>query len=392
MMDIDLELELKSADINDADLLFSWANDMDVRRNSFHQETIAYDDHIRWLSGKLSADDCQILIASLNQRSVGQVRFDIEDGIAWIDYSVDAQFRGRGIATVMLNHAMELADRRITEFAAQVKSENKASMRVFEKCGFTRCGEGAFRGTDAYVEFRKKSASGDGRIPTIVICTQKSWNIANAKKFREMYAGRYQVEILTEKEELTAERLDELQPEYVFIPHWSYIIPESVYGAYTCVVFHMTDLPFGRGGSPLQNLIVRGYTHTKISALHVGKGLDTGDIYLKEDLELSGTADEILRRTSDIIFRKMIPWILRNRPEPVPQQGEPVVFKRRKPEDGKLLPEMDERKLYDMIRMLDGEGYPPAFVDFGDYTLEFSGADLQADGLTAKVRFVRKQS
>ena len=124
----------------------------------------------------------------------------------------------------------------------------------------------------------------------------------------------------------------------------------------------------------------------------MGKGLDTGDIYLKEDLELSGTADEILRRTSDIIFGKMIPWILRNHPEPVPQQGEPVVFKRRKPEDGRLLPEMDEQKLYDMIRMLDGEGYPPAFVDFGDYTLEFFGADLQEDGLTAKVRFVRKQS
>mgnify|MGYP001773521573 CR=1 FL=1 len=115
MMDIDLELELKNADINDADLLFSWANDMDVRRNSFHQDTIEYDDHIRWLSGKLDADDCRILIASLDHRPVGQVRFDVEDGIAWIDYSVDAQFRGRGIATVMLNHAMELADRQITE-------------------------------------------------------------------------------------------------------------------------------------------------------------------------------------------------------------------------------------------------------------------------------------
>lgn len=392
MMDIDLELELKPADINDADLLFSWANDMDVRKNSFHQETIEYDNHVRWLAEKLNSETCRILIACLDHKPVGQVRFDIEDGIAWIDYSVDAQFRGKGIATVMMNHAMELADRQITEFAAQVKSENKASMRVFEKCGFERCGSGTFEGAADYMEYRKKSGSDDGRIPMIVICTRKSWNIANAKKFREMYAGRYRVEILTEKDQLTAERLAELQPEYVFIPHWSYIIPESVYGAYTCVVFHMTDLPFGRGGSPLQNLIVRGYSHTKISALHVGEGLDTGDIYLKEDLELSGTADEILRRTSDIIFGKMIPWILRNHPEPVPQQGEPVVFKRRKPEDGRLLPEMDEHKLYDMIRMLDGEGYPPAFVDFGDYTLEFSGADFQADTLTAKVRFVRKSN
>ena len=44
----------------------------------------------------------------------------------------------------------------------------------------------------------------------------------------------------------------------------------------------MTDLPFGRGGSPLQNLIVRGFEETMTSAIKVTKGIDTGDIYLKE--------------------------------------------------------------------------------------------------------------
>ena len=44
----------------------------------------------------------------------------------------------------------------------------------------------------------------------------------------------------------------------------------------------MTDLPFGRGGSPLQNLIVRGYKSTKLTAIKVQSGIDTGDIYLKK--------------------------------------------------------------------------------------------------------------
>ncbi len=26
---------------------------------------------------------------------------------------------------------------------------------------------------------------------------------------------------------------------------------------FECVCFHMTDVPYGRGGSPLQNLIIR---------------------------------------------------------------------------------------------------------------------------------------
>lgn len=141
----------------------------------------------------------------------------------------------------------------------------------------------------------------------------------------------------------------------------------------------------------MQNLIVRGYTRTKLSAIRVDAGLDTGDIYGKEELELYGTADEILRRASHIIFTRMIPRILEENPEPVPQEGEPVIFKRRKPEEGRLLPEMDEKTIYDYIRMLDGEGYPNAYMEMGDYRLRFYGASYENGTVQAKVRFERKQ-
>lgn len=65
----------------------------------------------------------------------------------------------------------------------------------------------------------------------------------------------------------------------------------------------MTDLPYGRGGSPLQNLIKRNIENTKISAIKVVKDLDAGDIYLKRDLNLNGTADEILGLGGTIIKR-----------------------------------------------------------------------------------------
>ena len=44
----------------------------------------------------------------------------------------------------------------------------------------------------------------------------------------------------------------------------------------------MTDLPYGRGGSPLQNLIANKIYDTKISAIRAEGGIDTGRIYLKE--------------------------------------------------------------------------------------------------------------
>ena len=69
--------------------------------------------------------------------------------------------------------------------------------------------------------------------------------------------------------------------------------PKSIWGTWPTVIFHMTDLPYGRGGSPLQNLIKRKHRTTKITAILCDDGLDTGDIYLKEDLSLEGSAEEI---------------------------------------------------------------------------------------------------
>ena len=62
------------------------------------------------------------------------------------------------------------------------------------------------------------------------------------------------------------------------------IILTKIYENYESILFHMTDLPYGRGGSPLQNLITNKIYNTKITAIKVSKELDEGDIYLKKIL------------------------------------------------------------------------------------------------------------
>ena len=85
----------------------------------------------------------------------------------------------------------------------------------------------------------------------IVIATIKSWNIERAIALKNKYEGIHEIIIYTRKEELTYEGLCEAAPDYVLFPHWSYIIPKNITDNFECVVFHMTDLPYGRGGSPL---------------------------------------------------------------------------------------------------------------------------------------------
>lgn len=222
----------------------------------------------------------------------------------------------------------------------------------------------------------------------IVIATIRSWNIKNAYNFRNDYADKHDIFIITNKDDLTYEKVCQINPEYIFFPHWSWIIPKKVYETFNCVVFHMTDLPFGRGGSPLQNLIERGIENTKISAIKVDEGIDTGDIYFKESLNLNGTADEIFIRASEIIFRKMIPRIINEKIVPETQRGEIIQFKRRSFSQSEILCDFDISKIYNYIRMLDGEGYPKAFIKFGKYRIEFSRASLKNNKIIADVEII----
>ncbi len=212
----------------------------------------------------------------------------------------------------------------------------------------------------------------------IIVATVKSWNIERAEELQRKYEGIHEIVIYTNKEGFSLKNICDFQPDYIFLPHWSYIIPREITDNWECVVFHMTDLPYGRGGSPLQNLIVRGHKETKISAIRVTEQLDGGPVYMKHVLSLEGSAQEIFVRCSDIIFREMMPQFLDGGGQkimPVPQEGEPVIFKRRRPEDGRITADMKIDQIYDYIRMLDAEGYPRAFIEFGDYRLEFECAE-----------------
>ncbi len=217
----------------------------------------------------------------------------------------------------------------------------------------------------------------------IIVATIKSWNIERAKELQRKYAGIHEIVVYTDKEGFSLENIRNFGPDYIFLPHWSYIMPREITDNWECVVFHMTDLPYGRGGSPLQNLIVRGHQETKISAIRVTENLDGGPVYMKHALSLEGSAQEIFVRCSDIIFQEMIPQFLdenRQKMTPVPQEGKPVIFKRRKPEDGRITSDMKTDRIYDYIRMLDAEGYPRAYIDFGEYRLEFEQAEFLCDG------------
>jgi UDP-2,4-diacetamido-2,4,6-trideoxy-beta-L-altropyranose hydrolase len=136
---VDRELHLRTLCEDDGQLLFSWANDPQVREASFHSELISRNDHERWFLEKLQDPNTVIYIAENGaNKPIGQVRFQLEADRAILSVSVAPEFRGAGWGKELITLAVRVMarSRLVRRIDAFVKPGNRASIRLFESCGF----------------------------------------------------------------------------------------------------------------------------------------------------------------------------------------------------------------------------------------------------------------
>ena len=221
-----------------------------------------------------------------------------------------------------------------------------------------------------------------GNSETYIVVGSKSWNLRTFDEIICKFTGTWR--FIHSTDELTTELVEKINPKYIFFLHWSWKVPKEIIERFECVCFHMADVPYGRGGSPLQNLIARGHRETKLTALRMVEDFDAGPVYLKKPLSLEGNAEEIYIRAG-YLSAKMIKTIIDSTPEPKSQIGEPVVFQRRKPEQSGIEKHNSLHDLHDFMRMLDAEGYPKAFIEHKGFRYEFSRAAIYDGRIIADV-------
>ena len=192
------------------------------------------------------------------------------------------------------------------------------------------------------------------------------------------------------RDDLTPDLVRRWDPRFIFLLHWSWLLPREIWEGWECIGFHMGNLPRDRGGSPLQNLILEGRKSTRLNAFRIVKELDAGPIYLYRDLSLDGSAEEIYRRAGEL-SGDMIRQIVDRRPEPVPQAGTPSYFRRRRPEESHVPAGLSLEEMFDFIRMLDAEGYPRAYLEAGGFRFTLSEATLEGGHLKAQVAISRPE-
>lgn len=136
---LDDRLTWRFAHESDCKLYFQWANEASVRSNAHQQSLIPWETHEKWFRSRLSSESL-MLIFFYDGTPVGQVRIDKEGNAGIMDYSVDKSYRGKDIATAMINIVKTMFDKTRSglSLSAIVKTENVPSVKVLQNCGFTR--------------------------------------------------------------------------------------------------------------------------------------------------------------------------------------------------------------------------------------------------------------
>ena len=211
-----------------------------------------------------------------------------------------------------------------------------------------------------------------------LFCGYRDWSI----KLYEKLSIKYDDFILLKSpKKLTFSFVKNLNPEFIFFPDWSWIIPKKITSNYKCICFHESNLPKFRGGSPLQNQIIRGIKKTKTTSFLMSDGIDEGEIIFQKSLSLNGSINEIFSRMIDNDF-KMIEKIIAGNYKLTKQKGKPTIFKRRKPEDSELDSSSHSLEYYyNFIRMLD-DPYPNAYITLGNKKLILKNPQFKKGKLT----------
>ena len=220
------------------------------------------------------------------------------------------------------------------------------------------------------------------KVNSYIVSGAKPWNRRIFTELKDSLPGKWR--FCSDPGEIAQHLKRSKKPRYIFFLHWPWKVPAQIIDNHECICFHMTDVPYGRGGSPLQNLISRNHRSTKLTALRMIKDFDAGPVYLKQDLSLEGNAEEIYIRATYLSF-SMIKQIIEQSINPINQTGKPVIFKRRNPQDSRISEFINLQSLYDFIRMLDADGYPKAFLEFNGFRYEFSRAGLYNGRIVADV-------
>ena len=131
------------------------------------------------------------------------------------------------------------------------------------------------------------------------------------------------------------------------------------------LVVHESDLPKGKGWSPLTWQVLEGKKQIPVTLFEAVESVDSGVIYGQEIINLTGLelVDELrdLQAKATIKLIKKFIFDYPNNPSK-PQEGESTFYKKRIGKDSELDINKTIAEQFNMLRVCDNERYPAFFI------------------------------
>ena len=148
------------------------------------------------------------------------------------------------------------------------------------------------------------------------------------------------------------------------------------------MVVHESDLPRGRGFAPIAWQVLEGRKQIPAVLFEATEGVDSGEIYLRDVIRLTGyELNDEIRQLQGIATINLCVKFLQMYPDfcPQRQEGEGHYYRRRTPKDSELSPDKSLREQFDLLRIVDNEQYPAYFeIDGHRYILQILRAPQQS--------------
>lgn len=151
-----------------------------------------------------------------------------------------------------------------------------------------------------------------------------------------------------------------------YLSYGKIVPPEVLRKHKNNIVVHESDLPKGRGWSPLTWQVLEGKNKIPITLFEASESVDSGPVYLKEMMSFQGNelVDQIRAVQAKytlklcLEFLSKYPAILKKAKS---QEGEPTFYRRRIPRDSELDISLSIQDQFDLLRVVDNVNYPAYF-------------------------------
>ena len=196
----------------------------------------------------------------------------------------------------------------------------------------------------------------------VIYCAYRDWAL---KIYQEISKADHEIMLITDPSELVVEKCRQFKPDLFLFYGWSWMVSKEILDIAPSVCLHPSPLPKYRGGSPIQNQIVRGEKESAVTLFYMTEEIDAGDIILQEPISFEGHLQDILDRIA-LVGAKLTKIMLNGKTDAIPQDhAQATFFKRRQPYESELtiddLKTKTSEELYDFIRALE-DPYPNAFI------------------------------